>query len=83
MDSNYRRAEFEVPWISLGLSAGQRRACIAAGLVLSAAALAVAIHAQRKPDPAHFGGLIVSGGLGVALLAAGWPPETCGLGGDD
>jgi hypothetical protein len=78
MDGDYRErapAEFETPWFHLGLSAEQRRACIAAGLALSAAALAVAVDAHRKPDLAHLGALIASGGLACGLLAAGWPPE--------
>jgi hypothetical protein len=78
MTSDYRQqapSEFEIPWLRLGLAPAQRRACIAAGLILAAAALAVAVDAHSKPDLAHLGALIVSGGLACGLLAAGWPPE--------
>jgi hypothetical protein len=68
-------AEFETPWLHLGLTLGQRRACLLAGLALAFTATAAAVHGCRAPDRAHFAAVAVSGGLGLALLAAGFPPE--------
>lgn len=78
MDSDYRQrapAEFETPWLHLGLAPAQRRACTLAGMALVAAAAAVATRGLRKPDLAHMAAVAVTAGLGLALFAAGWPPE--------
>jgi hypothetical protein len=79
MTSDYYRdrapAEFETPWLHLGLTVAQRRACLLAGLALVATATAAAVHGGLAPDRADFAVLAASGGLGLALLAAGFPPE--------
>jgi hypothetical protein len=61
--------------LHLGLTVAQRRACLLAGLALAGIATAAAVHGGYTPGRGHFVVLAVTGGLGLTLLAAGFPPE--------